>query len=177
MREIKFRAWDKKEKLMIPSIGLTDYGTPFILNSVYQERIGGNIRKQNAACLAFDKDEVELMQFTGLSDKNGKDIYEGDVLIGILREQKDKEGKYAYEIKDYVQWRNGGFKVLGKDMQRGYTKDNNRLYQFMWHDSGNFVNTRGWYYQIDEIEVVGNIYENPELLNPLSTSNKEEVNK
>lgn len=71
MREIKFRAWDHHHKKMrYPNgpiaIGCLTYdGTPII-----HDEIGNPIEK------AF---EYSLMQFTGLHDKNGKEIYEGDL--------------------------------------------------------------------------------------------------
>ena len=57
MREIKFRAWDGQK--MLDSQDLTQ-------NGMYWDWLG--------------KQDVELMQYTGLKDKNGKEIYEGDVV-------------------------------------------------------------------------------------------------
>ena len=63
MREIKFRAWDKETKKMslYPQLGFN--------NSV-------DINEQIRCC------GKELMQYTGLKDKNGKEIYEGDIVRG-----------------------------------------------------------------------------------------------
>lgn len=64
MREIKFRAWNKIDKEM---------GIPFTLDDLYQAGL----------CQLKKKHEEEnyiLMQFTGLHDKNGKEIYEGDIV-------------------------------------------------------------------------------------------------
>lgn len=63
MREIKFRAYNTKEKTM---------GDPFTLQTAIGSRLHDGV----------DTEGVEYMQFTGLHDKNGKEIFEGDIVKG-----------------------------------------------------------------------------------------------
>ena len=86
--------------------------------------------------LADIEDEYYVMQFTGLSDGTGKDIYEGD----ILKKPNNNFGYCSPDEKDYALY-------IVDDMI-------NFHYDYMDHCIPH-----------DEIEVIGNIYENPELLN------------
>ena len=119
-REIKFRAWDKEDKIMMH---LDIFCCP----------------------KAVLKDEIILMQYTGLKDKNSKEIYEGDIVVEVfdngadniieqhIRDEFEGEVVYQQEVASF------GIKT---------EKDG----------------IMGLYEEADEIEVIGNIYENPELL-------------
>jgi uncharacterized phage protein (TIGR01671 family) len=112
MREIKFRCWIKEEKIMV---------TPEQLIN-----LDGN--------MANDDGKDVLMQFTGLYDKNGKDIYEGDIM------QAEVENPCSW----LVVWNYNGF------------------YLERYYDDGK--KDEGYFGIITDWKVIGNIYDNPELL-------------
>lgn len=122
MREIKFRAWDK--------LG-DDEGVPCM-------RAWGhllNIQYQYSEDSIFNDPMLILMQYTGLKDKNGKEIYEGDVVRVIPNEAGTPLARVC-EVRI--------------SPRMGYTLFiNNRICAFS--------------YEVDT-EVIGNIYENPELM-------------
>ena len=126
MREIKFRAWIKEKKAIFEVI-LIDYVTKKV--TYLLERVGHFLSIRDAKF-----NDVEFMQYTGLEDKNGKEIYEGDILSNG---NDEKPYKVIFE--------NGSFRAeLEGDFEE---------YSFDLID----VVAQG-------CEVVGNIYENPELI-------------
>lgn len=132
MREIKFRAWDKvRQRMILP--GDYDFVT---FNGKPGTAYPHSVDEQPMMTSLF---EVHLMQYTGLKDKNGKAIFEGDVL-----------GQYCL-IGDYA----GGYEP------HGFVEWDQDLPAFILNKTNG-----GWVYlyEVPKLEVIGNIYENPELL-------------
>jgi uncharacterized phage protein (TIGR01671 family) len=125
MREIKFRAWDNKEKRMIFG-GIVNFCSP--LHTI--EMPLGELHKH--ALAVHPSRDYNLMQFTGLHDKNGKEIYEGDVVSAPTKTNR-YEIEFSHDRFQPANWDRYG--INGED-------------NFNWCD----------------FEVIGNIYENPELL-------------
>ena len=118
MREIKFRVWDKLNKEMFDVE---------IIN--FQER---RVYKDTVSYRKFE--DIELIQYTELKDKNNKEIYEGDIL-------SDGNNEKPYKVI----FENGSFRAE-------FEGDFNE-YSFDLID----VVAQG-------CEIIGNIYENPELI-------------
>ena len=128
MREIKFRAWDKENKRMVSE--LVSYALPnatITFDGLVYHRNEFNIQSQ-----------YELMQYTGLKDKNGKEIYESDYL---------GDGD---EIYYQVVWDERDF-VLGWRLKSVNGDGLNYTFEEVMDP--------------EKRTVIGNIYQNPELNN------------
>ncbi len=139
MKEFKFRAWDKREKIM----GEVSYIRFF--KSQYTQ-VSVRFKKNKKKGKVFDdwyaygqedgSDNIILMQYTGLKDRNGQEIYEGD----ILQDFHKKTEEPITRVKVY--WNDGfwdGEPLKGERYKTCYAG-------------------------FKRCKVIGNIYENPELL-------------
>jgi len=136
MRSIKFRAWDKENKTMW-----------FNVQNAYDMQHHG--KEENSKGLdmslypssfqsVLEDETLIVMQSTGLTDKDGKEIYEGDVLGGF--------------------WESGFIKWCNKCKSLQYS-----ACDFCFACEGDVH----WYELVEDdgkLEVIGNVHENPELL-------------
>lgn len=126
-REIKIRAWNKKyEFMMIPS------------------NISQEFKRVKFDDEWYEKEDYELMQYTGSRDKNGKEIYEGDI-VTFEDVECDAEG-----YRDNV-FLNCGVVVYDEESMRFFFTNRQTV------DMDDI-------YVSEDVEVIGNIYENAELL-------------
>lgn len=145
MRKLKFRCWDKKESKWLfgyeyPNLGgFTLFGEVVLmgeLNSISLDRLN----------------DIETMQYIGLQDVNGKDIYEGDILQWTSKFKDtdittpNKRGQVKYNLQGCVYHIN--YEMQGKH----YFKELSATFG-------------GDVYVMETVEIVGNVFETPELLN------------
>lgn len=128
MREIKFRAWhkEKKEIIDVEEIDFINEVINYIDNDYLNNR-------QEIIGVYFE--DIELMQYTGLKDKNEKEIYEEDIV-------KLRANHGIGVVKYYDEW--GAFVVEYIKLKK--------------------IAVLGMNYCEEDVEVIGNIYENPELI-------------
>lgn len=148
MREIKFRAWGKNSKEYL------GYGT----------KDGISLTLKNIQNIE-DLDSWIFEQSTGLKDKNGKEIYEGGVVKVVLFTRKGNKGRYkkdGVEEIGYIRFEEGGFKICFAKNKAGEPTSSLRLDDLRWETYGEVLDKTTWYKY--DTEVIGNIHENPELL-------------
>ena len=149
MREIKFRCWDKKNKKMLTYWELAKpinwEETSFLQHIIDKDEDKyGNY---------LGVDNYELMQFTGLKDKNGKEIYEGDIVNFYPYELSNQEQRRSLLIRGIIVFNdNAQFCIRYIDM---FEPDTETDYLFK-----------------KECEVIGNKYSNPELLKDMGVKHE-----
>lgn len=136
MRELKFRAWIKsyKHDSNVPISRRTDFGFPkMVMPMCVHSEHGFEYREGLSVRQIFRREyDFELMQYTGLKDVNGVEIYEGD--------------------------------IIKTDWGNGEVKFRNSCFGVFNQKSSLISLLQGLFISMKSVEVVGNRFENPELL-------------
>lgn len=152
-RDIKFKIWNKEEKkfLEINWEGEDTRHTKGKANICYSDRVYVTLSGYvNEDGWPYEVD-ADILQYTGLKDKNGKEIYEGD----ILRCKCLKKCKLDSCAKKVIQYKNSLIEWWKSGYNLGYRLRDSK---------GKTMMIKPTHLNTMEVEVIGNIYENPELL-------------
>jgi uncharacterized phage protein (TIGR01671 family) len=147
MKEIKFRAWNGNRMHYTDNQTITQFknGRWVMLttdgsDSIYWAEEG---RENN-----------HLMQYTGLKDKNGKEIYEGDIIQYKILGTKNWLSTWQISFGEYVEYNPSEKK---QDMKKNYG-----FYLTNYYKNSKPLNYT--FFEQDRFEIIGNIYQAPELL-------------
>lgn len=132
MREIKFRIWCKQTDEMhaVERMGFEEGELWYVEDE----------NKETDPPYFMDRNDSVLMQYTGLKDKNGREIYEGDIISGVTKQNLE------------VVFQQGSF-GMNVMMRVSFHKDERKP----------FFTTLNCY-ESDDLEVIGNVYEDNHLL-------------
>lgn len=147
MREIKFRAWDTATKSWLNFDKYHEF--------TYNPDLAYNILRLSAG----DQERLVWQQYTGLKDRHGKEVYQGDVLK--IKADKEGYGSTSYGGVAEVTAQTCGFAISP-------LKPTLQELDEQWRKGGGGWDSSSFWHITDDdgknIEVIGNIYESPELL-------------
>ena len=147
MREIKFRAWHKEKKIMGEVLGI---------DILHKEIFFSN---EDVDCYEHvDFKNIELMQYTGMKDVTEKEIYEGDV-VKLVHTGIEISADRLEDLKRFVgiiKYENGIFKIVRTEKSLIESK--------YFEMEQKKVSEIFIYSKLYDLEVIGNIFENKELL-------------
>lgn len=138
MREIKFRAWDKEQKDLFEVVAI----------NYKKKRVYSSWNDLDGKNLYAEFDQAVLMQCTGSKDKNGVEIFEGDIVRG--EDLFSPIGIYEIAWNDYIK----GWAYKNHDISDSSYPDEVKKRGFVFS---------GALFTKTNVEVIGNIFENPEL--------------
>lgn len=136
MKNIKPKVWDKVLNKMADGVELIDFSSNTV-KIAYEQYLNGERVHPLTWYRKFE--EIEFLYPTDLKDKNGVDIYDGDILNVANGSINGIIGFSVYSVRHFA---------------KGFT-----LPYFCWNEDGS--SDMNWSHYC---EVIGNIYENPELL-------------
>lgn len=146
-RELKFRAWNHKAKQMYYNVCIDMYGCA----------------NDGVSFLTYGKKD-RVMQYTGLKEKKGKKIYEGDIIKVTTKHGFHGELLNEFKEEKKLDTINGiGLHFIGVvriDLLRGLMFENPKT----GYAEPMFSRHRKIFSYHSGIEIIGNIYQNPELL-------------
>jgi uncharacterized phage protein (TIGR01671 family) len=131
-RELKFRIYDKKRKEWLHDTehAISLFGEAVLLGGITQRKDGSHVSLR-------DLNNLAAMQYVGLKDKNGKKIFEGDIIVS-----RNTLGGETCGIPTIIYW----------DKNKKGWGLKNRIHETIW------------YFAIEDFEIIGNRWDNPELL-------------
>ena len=142
MSKIKFRVWDKEfKKMVLPLMAMGSQVETIAVDLRGQVLLLQEDRVNDSAKIRqFLDSEIEVMQYTGVHDKTGKEIYEGDII----------KHKTVFMAVEYL------------PKAASYVVSYHNIWKKLAHVPSLFYKKLTW--GAERGEVIGNIYENPELL-------------